>query len=174
MKSMLILIAALLLSGCAPTEEKTAATKASDAQAAAIADKAAVDKIREEFLTAFNAGDAAKVGDLYAEDAVQMPGDGSPTLNGRAAIVARNKGLFEQFTAKIAIRPSRTQVSGDLAYDEGTYTFEATPKKAGSKPMPAEEGRYVIVLHREPGGWKVIEDIDNVSKPVAPPAANKK
>ena len=170
MKSILILIAALLLSGCAPTEEKTAAPKAPDAKA----DGEAVNKIRDEFLTAFNAGDAAKIGDLYADDAVQMPGDGSPTLKGRAAIIERNKGLFEQFNAKIAITPSRTHVSGDLAVDEGTYTFEAKPKKAGPKPMQ-EEGRYVIVLHRNDAGeWKVIEDIDNAIKPVAPAPASKK
>lgn len=169
MKPMLILIAALLLCGCAPTEDKQVATKAPDTKA----DVDAVNKVRDDFLAAFNAGDATRFADLYADDAVQMPGDGSPTIKGRSAIVERNKGLFDQFNARITITPSRNQISGDLAYDEGTYTLEITPKKAGSKPM-SEEGRYLIVLRREAGGWKVIEDIDNVIKAASPPPASKK
>jgi uncharacterized protein (TIGR02246 family) len=170
MKSILILVAALLLAGCggAASEEKKEATKAPDAKA----DMDALNKLRDDFLTAFNSGDAAKVGDLYAEDAVQMPGDGSPTVKGRAAIVERNKGFFEQFTAKITLTPSRNAVSGDLGYDEGTYTMEATPKAKGGKPM-TEEGRYVVVLQRKAGVWKVVEDIDNAIKPPAPAGAKK-
>jgi len=164
MKLILSLTAALLLAGCVTaTEEKKEAATITDAKA----DMDAINKIREDFITAFNAGDAAKIGDLYADDAVQMPGDGSPTLKGRAAIIERNKGFFEAFNVKMTITPSRNAVSGDLAYDEGTYAIELTPKKAGSKPM-SEEGRYVIVLRREAGGWKVIEDIDNT---IMPPAA---
>jgi len=169
MKLILSLTAALLLAGCVTaTEEKKEAATITDAKA----DMDAINKIREDFISAFNAGDAAKIGDLYADDAVQMPGDGSPTLKGRAAIIERNKGFFEAFTVKMTITPSRNAVSGDLAYDEGTYAIERTPKKAGSKPM-SEEGRYVIVLRREAGGWKVIEDIDNAIKPPAAAGAKK-
>ena len=168
MKRILILTAALLLAGCsAPTEEKKE-TKVADAKA----DMDALNKLRDDFLAAFNAGDAAKIGDLYADDAVQMPGDGSPTVKGRAAIVERNKGFFEAFTVKMTITPSRNSISGDLAYDEGTYALELTPKKAGSKPM-SEEGRYIVVLRRDGSGWKVIEDIDNAIKPPAPAGAKK-
>lgn len=163
---MLILVATLMLTSCGATDEKKETTKAPDAKA----DVDALNKLRDDFTAAFNAGDAAKIGEQYAEDAVQMPGDGSPTLKGRAAIVERNKAFFEQFTAKITITPSRNVVSGDLSYDEGTYTMEATPKAKGSKPT-TEQGRYVVVLHRQADGWKVVEDIDNVIKPPAPAAA---
>jgi len=36
-----------------------------------------------------------------------------------------------------------------------------------------EEGRYVVVLHREASGWKVVEDIDNAIKPPKPAGAKK-
>ena len=168
MKRILILIAALMLTGCVASEEKKEATKVPDAHA----DMEAPNKVRSDFIAAFNANDATKIGELYAEDAVAMPGDGSPTVKGRAAIVERNKALFDAFTAKITITPSRNSVSGDLGYDEGTYTMEATPKAKGSKPV-TEEGRYIVVLHREADGWKVVEDIDNTIKPPAPAGAKK-
>jgi uncharacterized protein (TIGR02246 family) len=162
MKSILVLLVALMLGGCVASEEKKETPNVPDAKA----DLDALNKLRDDFIAAFNAGDSAKIGELYAEDAVAMPGDGSPTLKGRAAIVERNKALFDQATAKITITPSRNVVSGDLGYDEGTYTMEMTPKAKGSKAV-REEGRYVVVLQRRPEGWKVIEDIDNAIKPLA-------
>jgi uncharacterized protein (TIGR02246 family) len=169
MKSLLILLSALVLAGCASETSKQAeATKAPDTKA----DMDALNKVRDDFIAAFNAGDAAKVGDLYVDDAVAMPGDGSPTVQGRAAIIERNKGLFEAFNAKITITPIRNHVSGDLAYDQGTFKMELTPKAKGGKPV-TEEGRYLVVLRREASGWKVIEDIDNSIKPPAAPAAKK-
>ena len=159
MKLLLILVTALMLASCAAAEEKTVETKTIDTKA----DVDALNKLRDDFIAAFNAGDAAKIGELYSEDATAMPGDGSAKVQGRAAIIERNKALFEQFSAKMTLTPVRNAVSGDLGYDQGTYRLELTPKKTGAKPV-AEEGRYVVVLRREADGWKVIEDIDNSVK----------
>ena len=168
MKRILILAVTLMLAGCSAPAEKSATEKAADPQA----DKAAVDKVRDDFIAAFNAGDATKIADLYAENAVALPGDG-PTVQGRAGILDRNKGLFDQFTAKVTITPTDTRISGDLAVDQGTYTMAMTPKAKGGKPM-TEEGRYVVVLYRDGGAWKVVTDMDNkVGKPAAAPAAAK-
>jgi uncharacterized protein (TIGR02246 family) len=168
MKRMLILVLSLTLAGCvAATEDKVDTPKAADPQA----DKAAIDKVRDDFMTAFNAGDAAKVGELYAENAIAMGGD-RPTLQGRAAITEGNKTMFDQFTAKITITPTQTNISGDLAYDQGMYTMELTPKAAGAKPVK-DEGRYVVVLQREGDAWKVVADMDNKNPP-PPPAGGKK
>ncbi len=168
MKRMLMLVLVLALAGCAAPEEKQEAQKTADPQA----DKAAIDKVRDDFMAAFNAGDAAKIGELYAENALAMGGD-RPTLQGRAAIVEGNKTMFDQFTAKITITPTQTKTSGDLAYDQGTYTMERTPKAAGGKPAK-EEGRYVVVLQREGDAWKVVADIDNKNPPSPPPSGAKK
>jgi ketosteroid isomerase-like protein len=50
------------------------------------ADAAAIRAQTDQFLAGFNAGDAAALGGLYAEDAIQMPPDG-PANEGREAIV---------------------------------------------------------------------------------------
>lgn len=166
MRKILILLVTFALVGCnsTPVEE----TKAPDPQA----DRDAINKLRDDFIAAFNANDAAKIGELYSETAVSLP-RGMPTLQGRAAIVEQNKGFFDQNMAKITVTSRAMNVSGDLAFDEGTFTVEVTPKvPAGAKPI-TEEGRYLIVLQRGmDGAWKVIEDIDNVSSmPVTTPTA---
>jgi uncharacterized protein (TIGR02246 family) len=167
MKRMLYLVLLLALGGCAAVQDKQEAPKTADPQA----DKAAIDKVRDNFMAAFNAGDAAKIGEQYAENAMAMGGD-RPTLQGRAAIVESNKAMFDQFTAKITITPTQTKTSGDLAFDQGTYTMELTPKAKGGKPTK-EEGRYVVVLQREGEAWKVVADIDNKNPPPPPPTAKK-
>jgi len=158
MNKILILAAALALSGCSNAQPKT------DPKA----DKEAVEKIRDTFKEAFNDNDAMKVGSIYSEDAVVM-NNGQPTAHGRAAIIESNKMLFDQFTGKITLSPQNTKVSGDLAFDEGTFMTVMTPKAGSGKPV-TDEGRYIVILQREKDGWKVIEDIGNVSK--APPASN--
>jgi uncharacterized protein (TIGR02246 family) len=168
MKRILAFALTLALAGCGAPAEKAEPEKAADPQA----DKAAVDKLRDDFMAAFNAGDADKIGELYTENALAMGGD-RPTLQGRTAIVESNKQMFSQFSAKISITPIATKTSGDLAYDQGTYTLEMTPKAAGGKAAK-EEGRYVVVLQREGSAWKVVADIDNKNPPPAPATAGKK
>jgi uncharacterized protein (TIGR02246 family) len=168
MKRILVLAVTLILSGCNAPQENPEPTKTADPQA----DKAAIDKVREDFIAAFNAGDAAKVASLYSENVVAMGGS-SPTAQGRAAIEANNKAMFDQFTTKISITPTVTKASGDLGYDQGTYTMELTPKSGGGKPM-TEEGRYLVILQREADAWKLVADMDNKIPPPPPPPGNKK
>jgi len=160
MNKILILAAALALYGCS-SQPKT------DPKA----DKEAVEKIRDTFIDAFNANDPAKVAGIYSEKAVMM-NNGQPTAQGRAAIAELNKTVFDQFNGKITLNPQNTKVSGDLAFDEGTFTTVMTPK-AGGLPI-TDEGRYVVILQRETDGWKVIEDIGNVSKVAPAPEPPKK
>jgi uncharacterized protein (TIGR02246 family) len=161
MNKILILAAALALYGCS-TQPKT------DPKA----DKEAVEKIRDTFTEAFNANDPAKVAGIYSENAVMM-NNGQPTAQGRAAIAEWNKMVFDQFKGKITLNPQNTKVSGDLAFDEGTFATVMTPK-AGNGPSITDEGRYVVILQREKDGWKVIEDIGNVSKVAPAPEPPKK
>jgi len=63
---------------------------------------------------------------------------------------------------------SSPEGAGDVATAIGTYKMALTPKKAGAKPLPTEEGKYLEVLKRqEDGSWKIIYDMWS---PDAPPA----
>jgi ketosteroid isomerase-like protein len=50
-------------------------------------DKATIDKFNAAFVTAFNKGDFATVGNMYTEDAYLLPA-GSPMVKGRSNIQA--------------------------------------------------------------------------------------
>lgn len=150
---------ACILASCTPSAEKAVSPE----------DTAAVNKVRDDFLAAFNAADAAKVASLYTPDAVVMPSH-QPMITGRDAIETYNKTFFEMYTAMINISPVETKVFGDRALDRGTYTIQLTPKAGGSPIM--DEGKYLILLqHQADGAWKVTHDIDNTNLPLAPPAA---
>src|SRR5262245_5470911 len=162
MKPIQIVLAGLVafaLLSCAPTSEKVGSSE----------DTAGINKVRDDFTAAFNAGDAAKVAAIYAPDAVVMPTH-QPLITGRDGVENYNKTFFDMFMAKITVSPLETKVFGDRALDRGTYTIELTPK-AGGNPIK-DEGKYLILLQRQAdGSWKVTHDIDNTSLPEAPPAA---
>jgi uncharacterized protein (TIGR02246 family) len=153
------LLTALLTSAlvaCAPSSPGTATTSQADVDA--------VNNVRNEFVSAFNMGDAAKVASLYATDAVIMPTH-QPMITGRDAIESYNKTFFEMFTATINVAPVETKVFGDRALDRGTYTIQITPKAGGSPMM--DEGKYIVLLQRQAdGSWKLTHDIDNTSMPL--------
>ena len=48
---------------------------------------------------------------------------------------------------------------GELAFIVGLYAASNTNKADGSSKVYG--GRFFILLHRTPGGWKVWRDIDN-------------
>jgi uncharacterized protein (TIGR02246 family) len=165
MNSVRVLLTALLLcvlAGCAPSSQNAGAAASSD-------DPAVVNNVRNEFISAFNAGDAAKVASQYASDAVIMPTH-QPIITGRDAIENYNKTFFEMYTATIKLSPVETKVFGERALDRGTYTIQLVPK-AGGNPM-MDEGKYLVLLQRQAdGSWKLTHDIDNTSMPLPAAAA---
>ena len=159
------LLAALLIS-CAPggQQEKPPAAGPSPA-----ADLAGINKLRDDFAAAFNAGDAARVTDLYTADAIILP-QNSPAVTGKDAILSYEQDFFGKFAANISIAAEETKIAGEWAFDRGTYKMQLTPKGGGK---PAEDsGKYLVMLQRQAdGSWKVARDIDNSSNP--PPAPPK-
>src|SRR5262245_15661169 len=153
MNSVKVLFAGFLLcvlASCRPSSESTGSAPAGD--------PAAVNNVRNEFISAFNAADAAKVASLYSMDAVIMPTH-QPAIMGRDAIENYNKTFFQMYAATISITPVETKVFGDRALDRGTYTIQLTPK-AGGSPM-TDEGKYLVLLQRQAdGSWKLTHDID--------------
>jgi uncharacterized protein (TIGR02246 family) len=138
----------------------------------AAADAAAIDTLRGQFTTAFNANDPAAVAALHTEDATLLPNH-QPKLDGREAIQSWYEAMFKDNSAKIAIATEETQVAGNWAYDRGTVQMSMSPK-AGGKPVE-ESGKYLVILKRQTGGsWRVHRDMDNSNTPMPAPAAGKK
>jgi len=152
-------VTALVLVACA--------TRAS-AQCGAAA--APIKAVADAYVKAVLAGDVKGVVALYTEDAVEMPPD-EPPVKGRAAIEAMYKNDFAEMAAKkmkiakFALTHLETLAHGDAAHDVGTYTQTVTAE-GGAKPMN-ETGKYVVLLKRQGGAWKIAHAIYN--RDSAPP-----
>ncbi len=133
------------------------------------ADTAAINQLRDDYVAAFKAGDADKIGSLLTEDEVSMVND-MPTSMGRAASVEALKGMFSQMTpTDFTLTSDEMKLMGGFAYDRGRGTATFTPKAKGAKPV-TQATRYLVILRRESdGSWKVARDMDNVMPAPPPP-----
>ena len=118
------------------------------------------------------AKDFEKSMSYYADDAsVLMPN--APAINGKDAIRAALKPLFDDPNFAMAFQGSRIEVakSGDLGYTQGTYTLTLTDPKT-KKPF-TDKGKYVTAYKKQADGtWKAVADMDSSDMPL--PAPGKK
>lgn len=163
-------LAVVTLSACAGAG--TGGSKATDS-ATAQSDLQAVNAVRDAYAAAFKAGDATALAALYTSDALSQP-NMQPTSTGADGIAAGYKGFFDAYTiADFALTGTKTEVSGNLGYDLGTFRLIGVPKAKGDTLK--SEGRYVVVLRKQgDGAWKLVTDIDNVTAPMSPPPAPAK
>jgi ketosteroid isomerase-like protein len=90
---------------------------------------------------------------LYTQDAVFLQPTGE-RVTGLAAI----RSLFVQVMGAVTSEPTLTSVdldvSGDLAYDSGTYSETLTSVATGAKT--SAKGSYLMVLKRGGDGqWRI-------------------
>ncbi len=167
---LLSLMSLVAAAACAPA---SGAGKPDSATTAA--DMAAIGKARDAFAAAFKAGDIAAITALYTSDGLTQT-DNQPTGTGPAGITAVYKTTFDQLNiVAMTLTPVKTEVSGNLGYDIGTYSLVATPKPKGDTIKA--EGRYVVLLRKGADGtWKTIADMDNLptAPPPMPPAPKRK
>ncbi len=165
-------LAALLVLGaaCQPAPKSETATMGGESGAApaglSAEDEAAIRAIDAEWARASSAGDANAVAALYASDATVLA-PMEPIRQGEAA----KKFLVDMtnsFSGSTELTTTAVEGRGDLAYAVGMYRATLTPKKAGAKPLPTEEGKYLEVLKKQAdGSWKIVYDMWS---PNAPPA----
>ena len=142
-------------------------------QKAAGGDEAAIGKVRTAFQAAAGTQDGAAIGKLFAPDGVEMPPN-APAAKGRAAIEAFHKAFGQQFMMHgMTIASSGLKVSGDVAYDVGTYKQSLMPMKGG--PVADDTGKYVVLLKKDASGaWWITHAIYNSDLPPPGAAAVKK
>jgi len=115
--------------------------------------KAALKEMTSSWQAAFNAGDAASVAALYADDGTLLPPNSAP-VNGREAIevywaAAMESGATGELTAK------RTVGMGDSAAEIGMWVLTAAD---GSH---LDHGSYTLIYERANGQWQIASDIWN-------------
>jgi uncharacterized protein (TIGR02246 family) len=148
--------------GCQPASQQPDP----EAKAAAMAaDRAAIDKLRSDYQSAFNSNDASAAAAHFTETAVSMPPN-HEALSGRQAITDDMVAMFEGMGAELTISSEEVEVAGDWAFDRGTYTMKLTPKGDGD-PME-DKGKYIVILEKQAdGSWKLAREVWNSDNPLA-------
>ncbi|HEV8679275.1 MAG TPA: SgcJ/EcaC family oxidoreductase [Stellaceae bacterium] len=120
--------------------------------------KAAIQKLDDAFVAAFNKGDAAAVAAMYAEDAYVLPDKGE-MARGRAAIEKFWKGAMEQLTVVSITAQDVLPLGRSAAREIGTFAL-----KTKAQPPQDITGKYVVVWRKIGGKWLLATDIWNSNK----------
>jgi len=130
------------------------------------ADEKAIRDSETAWAKEFAAKDMDKIVAHYADDGVVLLSN-APTMVGKDAIRAGMKDAVTDPKFSLDLKTVKVEVSGDLAYSQGTYSVMAPDPK--TKKVMAETGRYVEVYKKQPdGSWKIIQDINSPEAPAAP------
>jgi ketosteroid isomerase-like protein len=144
------------LVACAPSDGAPAA--------ATQADSAAVDDLRQQALTAVNAGDTTL--SYMTDDVVVMPPN-APAVAGRPAAQAWFGAATRQLRFSLAYTSCNVEFARDLALERCAGTLALTPVAGGSTVSDVWKGIHVY-RRNATGEWKLALDIWNSDKPVAP------
>jgi uncharacterized protein (TIGR02246 family) len=119
------------------------------------ADEAAIRSLDSAWVKAVAAKNAQQAASYYTDDGVLMA-PGQPMASGKDAIVKGWTGLMGLPGFALTFAPDKIVVSGDMAYEIGSYALTAN-NKAG-KPQTSH-GKYVVVWSRQADGtWKAALD----------------
>jgi uncharacterized protein (TIGR02246 family) len=143
-KNIVVALAAASLVACAST-------------GGASNDRLQVEDGIDHFKAAFNEHDAARLADLYAENARILPHN-APMVTGKAGIQKFWQGAFNHLPAHIEKRVVEIRMIGDTAIETSTYVVTT---RSGQKIV----GKDMLVWQREPDGrWYITSDIWNTDK----------
>ena len=129
-------------------------------------DLAAITAFNAKYLKALNDEDIETLASLTTEDHILISSGRAPTV-GKAANDAANARVFKQFDIVETWTPVETVVDGNLAYQRGTFTVDATPRAGGNTTKSS--GNFLRIYRRQPNGeWRMTRDMFN-STPATPP-----
>ena len=170
MRYLTLVIALSLSPACQPAPK--AATSTEGAGTAAVPaglsseDEAAIRAVDSAWGRAASAGDADALTALYTSDATLLPPN-EPAARGDA-VKKYMADMAKAFSGPFELTTEAVEGRGDLAYSVGTYRVTLTPRKAGAKPLPTDEGKFLEVLKKQAdGSWKIVHDMWSSNAPAA-------
>ena len=126
-------------------------------------DVAAIMEFNKHYLGAINDEDIKTLAALTTGGHV-MIAPNRPPIVGKAANDAMNGRAFEQFEFDESWSPTQTVVSGDLAFQQGTYVSTAKPRAGGESRTI--RGSFLRIYQRQPNGeWRMTRDTFNSEPP---------
>jgi uncharacterized protein (TIGR02246 family) len=136
-----------IVTDTAPAPDRAAARPAPDRDA----DRGVVEQVRSQWLEAAERNDATAVAALYSDDAIVTSPEGE-AVRGRESIQELWERQFPM-ASDLDVDSSDFEVSGDLAYDYGTFTQTLTLPDREAMEV---EGEYVVILRRQDDGqWRI-------------------
>ena len=140
------------LSGCATTRSTAS-------------DEAAIAAFNARYLKAINDGDFATLSRLTTEDHIMLAPNRRAIVGKRANDEA-NQRTNQAFNIVESWTPVETVISGDMAYQRGTFTVAASPKAGGNTHHIS--GNFLRIYRRQPdGGWSMTIDMFNSDQPAS-------
>jgi ketosteroid isomerase-like protein len=141
----------------APFAERASAQAASTA-----ADESAIAEFNRKYVKAINDGDIETLASLTT-DGHMIIMSGGPPLTGKKALVDAMTRAFQTTDFDESWAPEETVVSGDLAYQRGTFVVVARPKAGGAETRTT--GNFLRIYRKIDGAWFMVRDSFNSQQP---------
>lgn len=103
---------------------------------------------------ALQTGDADKVANLYAKDAVLLPTVSNKVRTDRAGIVDYFEHFLQNKPVGKKVQTIVNVLDTNSAIDTGVYEFTLTDPKTGAKRVV--EARYTYEYEKRGGQWKIV------------------
>jgi ketosteroid isomerase-like protein len=138
-----------VLAGSDPTR-----TRASMGSTAPSRNEAAARKVTQDWVSACNTKHLDDLIDLYVADAIVLRPN-VPAVRGMAAIREFFFSVLDAGLGEVELEPLRVDLIGDSAYEAGRCKM-LVPGALGKRRE--ERGKYLIVMTRQAGEWKIVSD----------------
>lgn len=105
-----------------------------------------VRRLREKWMEAFNQRDVERIVGFYADDAVELPLNGTPAVHGIQAITESLKSAFAHRFAELNVRQTQVGYTEPLAVELATYSVRRLVRNGEAK---VEKGRLMATWRRD-------------------------
>ena len=129
----------LLITACSPSDQSTT-----------IYDE--IVAVEQQFMTAFEHGDASGLAKLYEVDAQLLPAN-RDFVSGRPKIKVFWRGLMQLGIAAVKLETLEVEGAGSLAYEMGRYTIHS------SDDQMIDYGKYIVTWRKTEGQWSLYRHI---------------
>jgi ketosteroid isomerase-like protein len=147
-----VLVVLFVSSACAPGEQ---AGRGGDALALGAEQ---ISTLRDQWEAASNANDLEAMKSFYAADAFIAP-PGALPVAGAAGVGMWIDSRPEDYSFELEMESLETVVTGDWAFDRGTYSLHTVPRDPATPPT--QSGSYLRIWRKEGESWRIARDIWN-------------
>ena len=105
--------------------------------------------LRRMWVEAFNRRDLERAVSFYAEDAVELPLNGAPAVNGTAAIRESLRAMFAAGFGELKVQQTQVGYTEPLGVELATYSIKLPKEQAQALD---EKGRLVATWRRGANG----------------------